>query len=174
MHPGTVSAALENTSASSIVFTINAEDGTPLQTTLDPRLQALAEAVLEDEPSASALVAIQPSTGDVLTVANGPGSEGQQTALLGQYPPGSTFKIATSLALLRQGITPDSRCLLPGGAQRRRPQIQQCQQLSGSSSWATSRCGTPSPSPATPPSSTPGTRFRRIALASAAEPGHWG
>ncbi|MCC3265719.1 penicillin-binding transpeptidase domain-containing protein [Arthrobacter gengyunqii] len=88
-------------------------DAVPLQTTLDPRLQTLAEDILEDEPSASAIVAIQPSTGDVLTVANGPGSEGQQTALLGQYPPGSTFKIATSLALLRQGVTPDSTVSCP-------------------------------------------------------------
>ncbi|WP_354180026.1 penicillin-binding transpeptidase domain-containing protein [Arthrobacter sp. UYP6] len=88
-------------------------DGRPLQTTLDTRLQSLAEGVLEQEPSASALVAIQPSTGDVLAVANGPGSEGQQTALLGQYPPGSTFKIATSLALLRQGSTADSALSCP-------------------------------------------------------------
>ncbi|WAP52320.1 penicillin-binding transpeptidase domain-containing protein [Arthrobacter sp. ATA002] len=105
--PG-VAVTLENTSGSNIVFSTNSSDGTPLQTSLDPRLQTLAEGILEDEPSASAIVAVQPSTGDVLTVANGPGSEGQQTALLGQYPPGSTFKIATSLALLRQGSTPDS------------------------------------------------------------------
>lgn len=90
------------------VFTTAPVQGTPLTTTLDSRLQSLAESVLEDEPSASSIVAIRPSTGDVLTVANGPGSEGQQTALLGQYPPGSTFKMATSLALLRQGTTPDS------------------------------------------------------------------
>ena len=95
------------------LFSADATTGTPLQTTLDPRLQTLAEGILEDEPSASAIVAIQPSTGDVLTVANGPGSEGQQTALLGQYPPGSTFKIATSLALLRQGTTPDTLLSCP-------------------------------------------------------------
>jgi cell division protein FtsI/penicillin-binding protein 2 len=105
--PG-VAVSVENASGSEVVFSVNSEDGTALQTSLDPRLQALAESVLEEEPSASAIVAIQPSTGDVLTVANGPGSEGQQTALLGQYPPGSTFKIATSLALLRQGTTADS------------------------------------------------------------------
>ena len=87
--------------------------GTPLATTLDARLQSLAESVLEDEPSASAIVALRPSTGEVVTVANGPGSEGQQTALLGQYPPGSTFKIATSLALLRQGTTPDTALSCP-------------------------------------------------------------
>ncbi len=82
--------------------------GQPLKTTLDPKLQSLAERILEQEPSASSIVAIRPSTGDILTVANGPGSEGYNTALLGQYPPGSTFKMATTLALLRQGFTPDS------------------------------------------------------------------
>ncbi|MBD8044578.1 penicillin-binding protein [Arthrobacter sp. Sa2BUA2] len=85
----------------------------PLQTTLDVRLQTLAESVLADEPSASALVAIQPSTGNLLAVANGPGSEGAQTALLGQYAPGSTFKIATSLAMLRSGATPATTVSCP-------------------------------------------------------------
>ena len=90
------------------IFVSAPVDGSALQTTLDPRLQSLAEEVLDAEPSASAIVAIRPSTGEVLTVANGPGSEGRQTALLGQYPPGSTFKMATALAMLRQGKTPDS------------------------------------------------------------------
>jgi cell division protein FtsI/penicillin-binding protein 2 len=83
-------------------------DGTDLATTLDPRLQTLGEEVLADEPSASSIVAVRPSTGEILAAANGPGSDGLQTALLGQYPPGSTFKVATSLALLRKGLTPES------------------------------------------------------------------
>ncbi|BBE23976.1 hypothetical protein MN0502_28590 [Arthrobacter sp. MN05-02] len=93
---------------SQTLFTRPAVDGTDLATTLDPRLQALGEEVLADEPSASSIVAIRPSTGEILAAANGPGSEGLQTALLGQYPPGSTFKVATSLALLRKGFTPES------------------------------------------------------------------
>ncbi|MER2137506.1 MAG: penicillin-binding transpeptidase domain-containing protein, partial [Arthrobacter sp.] len=84
-----------------------------LRTTLDSGLQVLAESVLEDEPSASALVAIQPSTGNVLAVANGPGSQGQQTALLGQYAPGSTFKLATTLAMLRAGTTAQTTVSCP-------------------------------------------------------------
>ncbi len=94
--------------ASAPLFTSAGVVADPLQTTLDTRLQTLAESVLADEPSASALVAIQPSTGNLLAVANGPGSEGAQTALLGQYAPGSTFKLATTLAMLRSGATPDS------------------------------------------------------------------
>jgi cell division protein FtsI/penicillin-binding protein 2 len=90
-------------------FTIDKKDGEPVAITLDPATQLRAEAALADFGDlASAIVAIKPSTGEVLAAASGPGSEGYSTATLGQYPPGSTFKIATSLAMLRSGITPDS------------------------------------------------------------------
>lgn len=91
-----------------VLFEKDPVPGEPLVTTIDQTLQTLAEGVLEEEPSASSIVALRPSTGEILTVANGPGSAGLQTALLGQYPPGSTFKVATSLALLREGFTPES------------------------------------------------------------------
>jgi cell division protein FtsI/penicillin-binding protein 2 len=90
-------------------FTIEKEDGEPVAITLDPETQLRAEAALSDlDDLASAIVAIKPSTGEVLAAASGPGSEGYSTATLGQYPPGSTFKIATSLAMLRSGITPET------------------------------------------------------------------
>ncbi|MGW9403525.1 penicillin-binding transpeptidase domain-containing protein [Arthrobacter sp. NPDC055585] len=98
--------------SSAVLFEEPGEQG-ELRTTLDAGMQELAESVLEDEPSASALVAIQPSTGHVLAVANGPGSQGQQTALLGQYAPGSTFKLATTLAMLRAGATAQSTVSCP-------------------------------------------------------------
>jgi len=82
--------------------------GTPLQTTLDIGLQQAAENVLVGVAPASAVVAIRPSTGDVLAAASGDGSKGMSTATLGQFAPGSTFKVATALALLRSGLTPDS------------------------------------------------------------------
>lgn len=81
--------------------------GEPVATTLDVDLQIEAERVLADVEPASALVAVQPSTGNVLAAASGPGSEGYSTATLGQYAPGSTFKLASALALLRAGRTPD-------------------------------------------------------------------
>jgi cell division protein FtsI/penicillin-binding protein 2 len=90
-------------------FTIDKKDGEPVTISLDPATQLRAEAALADlDDLASAIVAIKPSTGEVLAAASGPGSEGYSTATLGQYAPGSTFKIATSLAMLRSGITPDS------------------------------------------------------------------
>ncbi|KAD4060119.1 penicillin-binding protein [Arthrobacter yangruifuii] len=111
--PGVTVTIEDAAGTSDTVFSIDPQSGAALQTTLDPKLQLLAEDILEQEPSASAIVAIQPSTGEILTVANGPGSEGQQTALLGQYPPGSTFKTATALAMLRTGSTPGSTVECP-------------------------------------------------------------
>ncbi len=111
--PGLVVSAVpaeqtESATEPVVLFERDPVPGEPLTTTLDQTLQSLAEGVLEEEPSASSIVALRPSTGEILTVANGPGSAGLQTALLGQYPPGSTFKVATSLALLREGFTPES------------------------------------------------------------------
>jgi cell division protein FtsI/penicillin-binding protein 2 len=87
--------------------------GKPLRTTLEPRLQRLAERGLADIGPASALVAVRPSTGALLAVASGPGSGGYSTATVGRYAPGSTFKIVSSLALLRAGLTPSSTVSCP-------------------------------------------------------------
>lgn len=91
------------------VFQIEATPGTPLKTTLDIKLQQLAEDTLASVKPASAIVALRPSTGAVLAAASGPGSNGYNTAMLGQYAPGSTFKVVDSLAMLRNGLTPDSK-----------------------------------------------------------------
>ncbi|MFE8886144.1 penicillin-binding transpeptidase domain-containing protein [Pseudarthrobacter enclensis] len=92
-----------------VLFETATKPGTPLKTTLDPRLQALAESTLQDVKPASAIVALRPSTGAVLAAASGPGSNGYNTAMLGQYAPGSTFKMVDSLAMFRNGLTPDSK-----------------------------------------------------------------
>lgn len=95
------------------LFRVQETDGDRLEITLDPDLQTDAEALLADVTSASALVAIRPSDGAILAAANGPGTEGQNFATYGQFPPGSTFKIVSSLALLRAGLTPDSTVSCP-------------------------------------------------------------
>ncbi len=82
--------------------------GSPLVVTLDQQTQQLADDLLVDVGPPSALVAVRPSTAELIAVASGPGGNGYSTATLGQYAPGSVFKIATSLALLRAGLTPDS------------------------------------------------------------------
>ena len=95
------------------LFQVRPVPGQDLRTTLNVYLQRLAEDTLAKTAPASALVAIRPSTGAVVAAANGPGSGGQSVATVGQYPPGSTFKVATSLALLRAGLTPDSPVACP-------------------------------------------------------------
>ena len=84
--------------------------GTAVQVTLDPAVQTAADAALATAPEGkgAALVVVQPSTGDVLAVANaGPDGPGVDRALTGRYPPGSTFKTASALALLRTGLQVD-------------------------------------------------------------------
>lgn len=95
-----------------VVFQRPPVNGTPLRTTLDAALQVSAEHLLADVRPASALVAIRPSTGDVVAAASGPGGDGYSTATLGQYAPGSTFKVVSALALLRAGLDQDTpvRC----------------------------------------------------------------
>lgn len=83
--------------------------GTDLATTLDVKLQEKAVDLLKDQESPSALVALRLSTGELLAAANAEASEGFSTALLAQYAPGSIFKVASALALLRQGKTPESQ-----------------------------------------------------------------
>ncbi|PZR53555.1 penicillin-binding protein [Xylanimonas oleitrophica] len=90
------------------LFRRDAVDGTPLQTTFDVALQERAERVLADVGPASAIVAIRPSTGEVLAAASGPGSNGLNTALAGKYPPGSTFKVVDALAFARKGVAADT------------------------------------------------------------------
>ncbi|WP_346958767.1 penicillin-binding transpeptidase domain-containing protein [uncultured Arthrobacter sp.] len=96
-----------------VLFQEPMKPGTALKTTLDPRLQQLAEDVLGDVGPASAIVALRPSSGAVLAAASGPGSNGYDTAMLGQYAPGSIFKIVDSLAMFRNGMTPDSKVDCP-------------------------------------------------------------
>ena len=80
--------------------------GKDVTTTLDAGVQDAAEAALAAATKPAALVAVRPSTGDVLAVANGgPGAAGYDRALLGQYPPGSTFKVVSGYGLLVQGYT---------------------------------------------------------------------
>jgi hypothetical protein len=95
------------------LFTADPVAGTPLRTSLDVAAQEAAQQTLSKVGSASALVAIRPSTGDLVAVASGPGSRGYSTATIGRYAPGSTFKVVTALALLRAGVTPRSPVSCP-------------------------------------------------------------
>ncbi len=81
--------------------------GRALETTLDTRVQLAAEAALGQRGDEAALVALAPSSGDILAVANRPVESSFDRALAGRYPPGSTFKVVTTAALLRAGLSVD-------------------------------------------------------------------
>jgi cell division protein FtsI/penicillin-binding protein 2 len=106
--PGVTVDAVAADGATRTLFGVDPVPGRPLRTTLAPRLQEVAERALADVRPASAVVAIRPSTGDLLAMASGPGGGGLSTATVGRYAPGSTFKVVSSLALLRSGLTPSS------------------------------------------------------------------
>ncbi len=106
--PGVAVRAVPAKGKPRVLFSTRPTAGTPLRTTLQPRLQALAERALSGVGPASAVVVLRPSDGNVLAAASGPGSQGYSTATLGRYAPGSTFKVVSSLALLRSGLTTGS------------------------------------------------------------------
>ncbi|MEU1790469.1 penicillin-binding transpeptidase domain-containing protein [Streptomyces sparsogenes] len=73
-----------------------------LRTTIDAKLQTTAERAVSKR-SKAAVVAIKPSTGEVLAVANSP-AQGFNTAFQGSYAPGSTMKVITSALLIDKGL----------------------------------------------------------------------
>jgi cell division protein FtsI/penicillin-binding protein 2 len=98
------------------LFAVEPEAGEDVTVTLDPEVQQAADAALADVTEfPSALVAIRVSDGHLVAVANGPDSVGD-IALRGQYPPGSTFKVVTTAALLQAGLTPDDTVDCPAEA----------------------------------------------------------
>ena len=85
---------------------------TPVRTTLRPAVQRAADAALEGVAVPAALVALDAATGAVLAVASRPLDDATNRALAGRYPPGSTFKIVTTDALIAAG-GPDQRLACP-------------------------------------------------------------
>src|SRR6202049_2094006 len=100
-------------------------------TTLDLRLQGLAEKALEAKAKRGAIVVVDPNTGDILALASWPTYDPNifvpsistekfkalqddpnipllPRAFRSSYPPGSTFKIAVGIAALESGsVRPD-------------------------------------------------------------------
>jgi cell division protein FtsI/penicillin-binding protein 2 len=108
--PGTAVVARDAQDQLRTLFEAPPTDGVDLATTLDPDLQQKAEsalATLGDGAPPAALGAIRPSDGAILATANGSGAAGADLANTGHYAPGSTFKVVTSLALVRSGLAVD-------------------------------------------------------------------
>ncbi|HEY6494501.1 MAG TPA: penicillin-binding transpeptidase domain-containing protein [Trebonia sp.] len=83
-----------------------------LSTTIDPKAEAAARKAVAMH-SGSAMVAIQPSTGKILAIANNAGFN--DFALTAGVAPGSTMKIITSTALFNAGLaTANTGVACPG------------------------------------------------------------
>ncbi|MEU5869562.1 penicillin-binding transpeptidase domain-containing protein [Nonomuraea sp. NPDC047529] len=124
--------------------TIEGTDGKPVETSLDPQAQAAAVAAVKDVPKPTSMVAIRPSTGEILAVVNNQG--GFNRALDGRYPPGSTFKAVTAIGLLAAGMSPGDTVTCPmyatvGGLKIRNSEKEEFGSLSFLDSFAHS-CNT--------------------------------
>lgn len=95
------------------VAVVAAKAGTPIRTSIELPVQYAAEAALGGVSQPAALVAVRVSTGAVAASVSTPAENGFDIALDGRFPPGSTFKIVTTAALLQRGITPASRLRCP-------------------------------------------------------------
>lgn len=92
------------------LYAESSQEGAPLKLTLDEKAQTAAENALAGQTKRpTALVVVKVSTGEVLAAAVGPGADGAPLALAGKEAPGSTFKIASSLAMIRKGATAQTK-----------------------------------------------------------------
>lgn len=90
-------------------FAVEPEAGDDLDTTMVPRLQNLAQDIADEQDTTAGIVAIRPSDGGILAAASHDPEGGYvPVATQSTYAPGSTFKVVSSLAMLRDGLTPES------------------------------------------------------------------
>lgn len=92
-----------------VLFQQKAVAGKPITLSLNRDLQTKAESVLSTQKGIATLVVIDRATGGILAAAQSPVAGSYPYATYGKYAPGSTFKVATALAMLRTGSTPASK-----------------------------------------------------------------
>lgn len=96
------------------LYSSDPEEGDDVHTGLLPRVQDLAQGIVDDQDVNAGLVAIRPSDGAVLAAASHNPEESQvDTATQSAFAPGSTFKVVSALAMLRDGTTPESTVSCP-------------------------------------------------------------
>jgi hypothetical protein len=127
LTPGLARVASDNAAASkTVVITRGGRDqvvfdqpsGPPLASTLSGPVQAAAQAAVDGAGFPAMLVAIQPSTGDIMAVAQNAAAGAEPNALSGLYAPGSIFKIATAAAVLERNVAgADTVLPCPGSVQ---------------------------------------------------------
>jgi hypothetical protein len=94
------------------------EDGAkPLTSSLSLTAQNAAQAAVNGHKGSAMLVALDTGSGDILAVAQNAAAGNSPKALNGLYEPGSSFKIATSVAAVQQsGLNAGSPVDCPGVA----------------------------------------------------------
>lgn len=95
------------------VATVRPRSGQPVMTSIDPNVQRDAELALAGVRKSAALVAVDAATGQVLAAATVPTGGGFDLALEGAFPPGSSFKVLTTTALIEHGLSPVSPAACP-------------------------------------------------------------
>jgi cell division protein FtsI/penicillin-binding protein 2 len=101
--------AADGTVSDARIYSVEPKPGTPVKVSLDQRVQNAADRAVAAEKQPSALVAIRISDSSVLAVSNGPDGGTVNHALTGKVPPGSTFKMVSTLGLLqKKQVTPDT------------------------------------------------------------------
>ncbi|SDL05578.1 penicillin-binding transpeptidase domain-containing protein [Streptomyces indicus] len=91
----------DQTAYNTTLVTLQKGEPGKIKTTLSARVQAAAEKAVRSKAKSS-VVAIQPSTGQVLAVANQ--EPGNNVAFLGRLAPGSTMKIVTAATFIDNGV----------------------------------------------------------------------
>ncbi|WP_328394712.1 penicillin-binding transpeptidase domain-containing protein [Nocardia sp. NBC_00416] len=96
----------------------NPRPTTDIRSTVDTGWQRAAETALDPIATPAAIVAVRPSTGEIVALGQNAAADTEgPIALTGLYPPGSTFKTVTAAAVLDAGIaTPDTVLPCPGVA----------------------------------------------------------
>lgn len=96
------------------VFSTDPEPGDDITIGLNPRMQNLAQEIVDDQDVTAGLVAIRPSDGAIVAAAShNTESASVDTATQSTYAPGSTFKVVSALAMLRDGLSPESTVSCP-------------------------------------------------------------
>ena len=112
--PGAVISVVgANGTSGPAVASIPAKPGKPLQTSIDPTVQRDVAAALAGVHKQAALVVVNATTGQVLASDSVPNSGGFDLAFDGAFPPGSSFKVITSTALIEHGLSPSSPATCP-------------------------------------------------------------
>lgn len=109
---------------------LQAIPGTAITTSLDARLQALGEELMEGK--VGSIIATEPATGEILVMVSSPGYDPDELVgrdrgnnymkllanprrplfnrgVMSRYPPGSTFKLVNGLIALQEGVVTPSR-----------------------------------------------------------------